>query len=81
MVHMLMNTIWNYLFNGSTVGLFVVVNDDIHNGLYDIKRKYMPNESLGYDEEGIARIKENREYIMNMVELLKYQKKYAYTYR
>lgn len=54
------------LKDGGTMAVFwqmysvTLVNDGIHKGLYGIKRKYMPNESLGYDEEGIARIKENR---------------------
>ena len=57
---------WNMLKDGGTMVVFwqmysvTLVNDDIHKGLYGIKRKYMPNEFLGYDEEGIARIKENR---------------------
>ena len=29
-------------------------------GLDEIKRKYLPNESLGYDREGIERVRQRR---------------------
>ncbi len=36
------------------------LNGSIHNGLNAIKKIYMPNESLGYDEQGLLEIKEMR---------------------
>ncbi len=36
------------------------LNTSIHNGLNALKKTYMPNELIGYDEEGLLKIKELR---------------------
>lgn len=57
---------WNMLKDGGVMAVFwhmssVTYHDDgIFVGLDEIKRKYLPNESLGYDREGIERVRQRR---------------------
>lgn len=57
---------WDMLKPGGTLAVFwqmssvTYINTGIFQGLNQIKQKYMPNESLGYDEDGIQKVKEKR---------------------
>lgn len=57
---------WNMLKPGGTMAVFwqmssvTYMNHGIFQGLNKIKQKYMPNEPLGYDENGIQKVREKR---------------------
>lgn len=57
---------WEMLKPGGTMAVFwqmssVTYHDTgIFAGLNSIKQKYLPNESLGFDEEGIKKVREKR---------------------
>lgn len=57
---------WEMLKPGGTLAVFwqmssvTYYNDEIFKGLNAIKQKYLPNESLGFDAQGINQVKEKR---------------------
>lgn len=57
---------WEMLKPGGTLAVFwqmssvTYYDDGIFMGLNAIKRKYLPNESLGFDAQGIKKVKEKR---------------------
>lgn len=57
---------WNMLNEGGTLAVFwhmssVTLHDTgIFVGLDSIKKKYLPNESLGFDKEGVEGVKQRR---------------------
>ena len=57
---------WEMLKPGGTLAVFwqmssvTYYNDEIFKGLNAIKQKYLPNESLGFDTQGIRIVKEKR---------------------
>ena len=57
---------WNMLVDGGTMAVFwhmssvTLHSEGIFIGLNEIKKKYLPNESLGFDEKGIETVREKR---------------------
>lgn len=57
---------WEMLKPGGTLAVFwqmssvTYYDDEIFKGLNAIKQKYLPNESLGFDTQGINKVKEKR---------------------
>ena len=57
---------WEMLRSGGTLAVFwqmssvTYYDDEIFKGLNAIKQKYLPNESLGFDTQGINQVKEKR---------------------